>query len=145
MRAHCGKRHRPFKRRSVSRSVRRNNLSKSDCGDNEDIEPRGHNKRYNTLKSHAIVRRLLGMSRQTDHIVSLSRRSFLSTGSAMAGLGCISGCSTNPATGQDSVTGFYSLGDDIKLGQAEYPNLIRAFGGAYDSIRLQSYVARLGP
>lgn len=62
----------------------------------------------------------------------------------MAGLGCISGCSTNPATGQDSVTGFYSLGDDIKLGQAEYPNLIRAFGGACDSIRLQSYVARLG-
>lgn len=62
----------------------------------------------------------------------------------MAGLSCLSGCSTNPATGRDSVTGFYSLNDDIKLGQAEYPNLIRAFGGAYDSIRMQSYIARIG-
>lgn len=76
--------------------------------------------------------------------MTLSRRTFLAGGTALAGLGCLGGCSTNPATGQDSVTGFYSLNDDIKLGQAEYPNLIRAFGGAYDSIPLQSYVARIG-
>lgn len=84
------------------------------------------------------------MSKQENHLAQLSRRSFVTTGSALAGLGCLGGCSTNPATGQDSVTGFYSLSDDIKLGQAEYPNLIRAFGGAYNSIRLQSYVARIG-
>lgn len=74
----------------------------------------------------------------------LNRRSFLAAGAAIAGSTCLSGCSTNPATGRDSVTGFYSLNDDIKLGQAEYPNLIRAFGGAYDSIPIQSYVARIG-
>ena len=75
---------------------------------------------------------------------SLNRRALMTGGAALAGIGCLSGCSTNPANGQDSVTGFYSLNDDIKLGQAEYPNLIRAFGGAYDSIPLQSYVARIG-
>lgn len=74
----------------------------------------------------------------------LNRRSFLAASTAAAGTACLSGCSTNPATGRDSVTGFYSLNDDIKLGQAEYPNLIRAFGGAYDSIPIQSYVARIG-
>lgn len=74
----------------------------------------------------------------------LNRRSFLAAGAAATGTACLSGCSTNPATGRDSVTGFYSLDDDIKLGQSEYPNLIRAFGGAYDSIITQSYVARLG-
>lgn len=76
--------------------------------------------------------------------VAMDRRAFMAGGSALAGLGCLGGCSTNPATGQDSVTGFYSLSDDIRLGQAEYPNLIRAFGGAYDSIPIQSYIARIG-
>ncbi|MBT4738855.1 MAG: M48 family metalloprotease [Rhodospirillaceae bacterium] len=75
---------------------------------------------------------------------ALSRRALLTGGTALAGLSCLGGCSTNPATGQDSVTGFYSLKDDVKMGQAEYPNLIRAFGGAYDSIPLQSYIARIG-
>ena len=78
---------------------------------------------------------------------TLSRRRFLSS-SAAAGLGagslCLSGCTTNPAPGRESVTGCYSIDDDIRLGQREYPNLIRAFGGAYDSIPLQSYVSRIG-
>ncbi|MEQ8734156.1 MAG: M48 family metalloprotease [Rhodospirillaceae bacterium] len=73
-----------------------------------------------------------------------SRRKFLAFGSAGVGLACLGGCSTNPATGQDSVTGFYSLKDDIQMGQSEYPNLIRAFGGAYDDVRLQSYIVRIG-
>jgi predicted Zn-dependent protease len=74
----------------------------------------------------------------------LNRRKFFTAATATAGVACLSGCSTNPATGRDSVTGFYSISDDIKMGQAEYPNLIRAFGGAYDDIRLQSYIARVG-
>ncbi len=77
----------------------------------------------------------------SDH---LSRRSLLAgAGAALAG-SALSGCSTNPATGRDSFTGFYSIEDDIKMGQAEYPNLIRAFGGAYDDIRMQSYIGRVG-
>ena len=77
---------------------------------------------------------------------AINRRGFITTSFATAGLGmgCLSGCSTNPATGRGSVTGFYSLADDVDLGQRQYPNLIRAFGGAYDSIPLQSYISKIG-
>lgn len=78
----------------------------------------------------------------------LSRRYFLSGLAAATGVGaasvCLSGCSTNPATGRDSIMGFSSLSDDVRLGQQQYPNMIRAFGGVYDYIPLQSYVARIG-
>jgi len=71
------------------------------------------------------------------------RRLVLGAAVSLAGTP-LSGCSTNPATGRDSFTGFYSINDDIRLGQQEYPNLIRAFGGAYDNMRLQSYAGHVG-
>lgn len=79
-----------------------------------------------------------------SHMPRLSRRNLLTAGAGAASLSLLSGCATNPATGGDSFTGFYSIEDDIRLGQQEYPNLIEAFGGAYESGSLQSYVTRIG-
>ena len=48
--------------------------------------------------------------------------------------GCVT---TNPATGETSYTGHYSLEDDIALGRAEHPKLVKAFGGEYRNPRFR--------
>lgn len=55
--------------------------------------------------------------------------------------GCVS---TNPATGETSFTGRYSLEDDVALGAREHPKLMKAFGGEYANPRLQAYVRDVG-
>ncbi len=40
--------------------------------------------------------------------------------------------------------GFSSLEDDVRQGEQAYPEMIKAFGGAYDHPRIQSLVTRVG-
>ena len=73
----------------------------------------------------------------------LSRRHMLGSSIAVTGL-ALAGCSTVPASGERGFTGFASLEDDIRQGEAAYPQLIQAFGGAYENRRVQSYVTEIG-
>ncbi|MDX2223470.1 MAG: M48 family metalloprotease, partial [Rhodospirillaceae bacterium] len=68
----------------------------------------------------------------------------LAAGSALA-CGCVavSGCTTNPATG-GQMLGLSSVQDDVRQGTQAYPELIKAFGGAYGTDSLQSYVTDVG-
>jgi predicted Zn-dependent protease len=53
-------------------------------------------------------------------------------------------CSTNPATGESSFTGFMSESDEMRIGQQSHPEILKQFGGAYGSPELQSYIQNLG-
>jgi len=79
------------------------------------------------------------------HHDGLTRRAFgcgvLCSGIAAGTAGCVS---TNPATCDSSFTGHYSLEDDIAIGRAEHPKLVKAFGGEYRNPRLQAYVDEIG-
>ena len=41
------------------------------------------------------------------------------------------GCSTNPATGQQSFTAFMSPAEEARVGAQEHPKILKEFGGAY--------------
>ncbi|MFA6020458.1 MAG: M48 family metalloprotease [Rhodospirillales bacterium] len=66
--------------------------------------------------------------------------------SALAGLApwCLSGCSVNPATGQSNFTGFMSPEEEKRVGNQQFPQLIKEFGGEYQDSRIKSYVTSLG-
>ncbi len=56
----------------------------------------------------------------------------------------VSGCSTNPATGEQSFTAFMDAKDEIKIGAEEHPKMLEAFGGTYDDRALAAYVNAIG-
>ncbi|MBT5263966.1 MAG: M48 family metalloprotease [Rhodospirillaceae bacterium] len=56
----------------------------------------------------------------------------------------LSGCSTNPATGESSFTAFMSPDQEIQVGRQEDPKIRAQFGGAYEPPRLAAYVERVG-
>ena len=56
----------------------------------------------------------------------------------------LTGCSVNPATGDQSFTGFMSLNDEIKIGRDEHPKILKSFGGPYKDAAVTNYVSRLG-
>ncbi len=56
----------------------------------------------------------------------------------------LSGCSVNPATGQQSFTAFMSPDEERRIGAEEHPKLVEVFGGLYDDAALQSYVDSIG-
>ncbi len=56
----------------------------------------------------------------------------------------LAGCSTNPATGQQSFTAFMSRADELRIGAEEHPKMIKEFGGAYTDARLRAYIKRTG-
>lgn len=68
--------------------------------------------------------------------------------SVLAGLACsclgIASCAANPATGQKNYVGLSSINDDIRTGSSQFPELVKAYGGAYDNARLQGYVTSIG-
>ena len=66
----------------------------------------------------------------------------LALGLALAAL--LSGCSTNPATGDEQFTAFLPPEEERRIGAQEHPKLVEAFGGLYDDPGLQRYVASLG-
>ena len=41
----------------------------------------------------------------------------------------LSGCTTNPATGEQSFTAFMSPSEERAVGAKEHPKLVKAFGG----------------
>ena len=56
----------------------------------------------------------------------------------------LSGCSVNPATGEEQFTAFLSPDEERRVGAQEHPKLVEAFGGLYDDPALQRYVSSLG-
>ncbi len=62
---------------------------------------------------------------------------------AVAGLG-LSGCTTNPATGEQSFTAFMSPSEEMEIGAEEHPKILEEFGGVYDDPNIVRYVGSLG-
>lgn len=56
----------------------------------------------------------------------------------------VSGCSVNPATGQQSFTGLMSSEKELQVGKEEHPKILKQFGGAYDHAAVTQYVNDLG-
>ena len=56
----------------------------------------------------------------------------------------LAACTVNPATGQQSFTGFMSESEELRVGAQEHPKILREFGGAYDNAGLADYVRRVG-
>ena len=59
----------------------------------------------------------------------------------LLGLG---GCSTNPATGEQSFTAFMSPQEEVRIGAEQHPRILQEFGGAYDDPDVGGYVAAIG-
>lgn len=59
-------------------------------------------------------------------------------------LGALSGCSTNPATGEQSFTVFMSPAEEKRVGQEQDPKIKKQFGGEYTNAELTAYVTRIG-
>jgi predicted Zn-dependent protease len=70
-------------------------------------------------------------------------RHLVAAGLLLAG-SLLSACSTNPATGETSFTGFMSESDEAKIGQQSHPEVLKEFGGAYGTQALQAYIQNLG-
>lgn len=74
----------------------------------------------------------------------LNRRSMLWSLSGACAAPALCGCAQNPATGRRSFTGLYSLQDDVKMGKQAHDDIVKEFGGAYDSPKLTRYIEKLG-
>jgi len=68
---------------------------------------------------------------------------FLAVFSVLAML-TTTGCSTNPATGQQSFTAFMSEEDEIRVGAEEHPKIIKQFGGVYEDRPVNAYIRSIG-
>jgi predicted Zn-dependent protease len=53
-------------------------------------------------------------------------------------------CSTNPVTGGWSFTGLMTTAREVGISREEHPQILEAFGGAYDEPALQACVDRVG-
>jgi predicted Zn-dependent protease len=75
-------------------------------------------------------------------------RRFLLSLTMLAGLALggatLSGCTTNPATGEQSFTAFMSPSEERAVGAKEHPKLVKAFGGKYRDASLTNYLDGLG-
>lgn len=58
--------------------------------------------------------------------------------------GALSGCSVNPATGEQSFTGFMSPADEKRIGREEHPKILKQFSGAYNDPKITAYVNGIG-
>lgn len=56
----------------------------------------------------------------------------------------LSGCTTNPATGESVFTGGMDTAQEISIGRQQHPQIIKSFGGAYGSPELRRYVDSIG-
>ena len=61
-----------------------------------------------------------------------------------ASVALLSGCETNPATGQSMLTLGTSIPDEQRIGAQEHPKVVREFGGVYDDPNVTAYVAIIG-
>ena len=60
---------------------------------------------------------------------------------ALLALTSLSGCATNPATGEQMLTLGTTLQDEAKTGAQEHPKIIKEFGGVYDDPEVSGYIA----
>lgn len=72
----------------------------------------------------------------------LSRRNMLAGLAGVSGL-ALAGCQVAPGTGRSSFN-LLSEDDERALGEKTHPQIVKEFGGAYDSPELAAYVAGLG-
>ena len=56
----------------------------------------------------------------------------------------LSGCTTNPATGESVFTGGMDTAQEISIGREQHPQIIKSFGGEYGSPELRRYVDSIG-
>ncbi len=70
--------------------------------------------------------------------------SFALLAAVALGATLLPGCSVNPATGEQSFTGFMSPDRERQIGAEEHPKLLKAFGGAYQDAGLTRYLNGLG-
>lgn len=56
----------------------------------------------------------------------------------------LAACTTNPATGRNSFTGFMSPEQELQIGAEEHPKILATFGGAYDDAGIAAYVDEVG-
>jgi len=56
----------------------------------------------------------------------------------------LSGCTTNPATGETVFTGMSSDAQELSVGREQHPQIIKAFGGEFGSPELRRYVDSIG-
>ncbi len=54
------------------------------------------------------------------------------------------GCSVNPTTGEKFFTGGMTENKEISIGRRQHPQIIKAFGGEYDSPTLKRYIDGIG-
>ena len=59
-------------------------------------------------------------------------------------LGSLSGCTTNPATGESVFTGGMDTSQEISVGRQQHPQIIKTFGGEYGSPELRRYIDSVG-
>jgi predicted Zn-dependent protease len=72
-------------------------------------------------------------------------RAALLAAAVAAGLGGpLTGCTTNPATGEGAFTGGMSTADEIRAGRQYHPQIVAEFGGEYGSPELRQYFASVG-
>ena len=62
----------------------------------------------------------------------------------LLGAAPLAGCTSNPATGATSFTGFMSRDDELRLGRQEHPKIVAQFGGEYADPAVRDAVARVG-
>lgn len=76
---------------------------------------------------------------------SFSRRRMLIGAATATMAASLVGCSIkNPATKRASLTGIYSVRDDIKLGQKYHSKMLKQFGGEYVKPTLNRYIDAIG-
>lgn len=56
----------------------------------------------------------------------------------------VGGCTTNPATGQQSYTAFMSSEDEKRIGAEEHQKILKEYGGTFDHNGMAAYVRDLG-
>jgi len=64
--------------------------------------------------------------------------------SLMALITFVSGCTTNPATGDQSFTGFMSPEKEAEVGATEHPKILEQMGGQYNDLQLSKYITKIG-
>ena len=56
----------------------------------------------------------------------------------------LSGCTTNPATGESVFTGGMDTSQEISIGRQQHPQIIKSFGGEYGTPELRRYIDSVG-
>jgi len=75
--------------------------------------------------------------------MALTFRSFAAVLTLAAGLPLVSGCTTNPATGESNFTPFMTPGQESAIGQQEHPKVVAEFGVYQEKPELNAYVAEI--